>query len=88
MVPKKVYSIMFLVLAIVSVFIAGCSKNIPSPSDDTDKDNSPASVSTQLDKGTPQAEEIDYPEAYVITNKNHFDYQPGLECSAFASTFW
>lgn len=87
MVPKKIYSIMFLILAIVSVLIAGCSQNIPLPSDDTDEDNSLTSVVSQFDEGKPQAEESDYPEAYRITRKNYFDYQPGLECSAFASAY-
>lgn len=29
----------------------------------------------------------DFPESYMITAKNYFDYQSGLECSAFSSAY-
>lgn len=28
-----------------------------------------------------------FPSSYMIEQENHFDYQPGLECSAFASAY-
>lgn len=87
MVFKKIISLAFLILVIVSIFIAGCNPNIFSHPDDTDKEISSSSVSTKLDEDEPIAEEPDYPEVYMVTNMNYFDYQPGLECSAFASAY-
>lgn len=34
-----------------------------------------------------QSSGIGLPESYMITAENQFDYQPGLECSAFASAY-
>lgn len=87
MVLQKTIGLVFLILAIVVAFVAGCGQNISSPSDDIDRDISPANVSIQLDEDKPQTEALDYPEAYMTTSKNYFDYQPGQECSAFASAY-
>lgn len=35
----------------------------------------------------PVEDKTSIPESYIITSKNYFDYQPGLECAAFSSAY-
>lgn len=80
MILRKRIAFMFLCLAFVFAFFTGCSQNTPSSAGDTEGSISSANISTQSEK-------TDFPEAYMVTTENYFDYQPGLECSAFASAY-
>lgn len=60
--------------------LTGCARGTDSPpgGDVTSQEQSSAQ-NTESKTGTP--------EAYMIDTKNYFDYQSGMECSAFASAF-
>lgn len=61
----------WLTLTITALLLAGCGQ-ADTPAHPED---------------SPPAVEAEYPESYLITDENRFDYQPGAECSAFASAY-
>lgn len=44
-------------------------------------------ASSQAEKTEGEPESMVVPEAYMVEGDNYFDYQPGLECSAFSSAY-
>lgn len=61
------------------------SSTVSSPSsaaESTDK-----SSDTESEEEPAESKNPDLPESYMVTGENYFDYQPGLECSAFSSAY-
>lgn len=83
---KKIMNTAFAMAAAI-LLLAGCGKNTPYPTDDTSGNDQSTSGSSHSEVQITESAEAGYPESYFITDKNYFDYQPGLECSAFASAY-
>lgn len=71
---KRFFAIIFTVIVLVGS-ITGCGKDTKS------------NTETPNQEKTIGDEEKSIPESYMITAKNYFDYQSGLECSAFSSAY-
>lgn len=79
---RKVIMVVLLLMPVLS----GCGKMaaIPEMEGKSEEDTVIASESMQE---TESAEQAFIPKEYMITSDNYFDYQPGLECSAFSSAY-
>lgn len=75
---KLTFIILSLLLALAA---AGCGK-APSGSQSTDAE---ADIPSHTDTAVSNSTTV--PESYMVEGDNYFDYQPGLECSAFASAY-
>lgn len=62
------------IIVFAAVLFNGCGK-------DSVKDKMPVNDSGK------ETDEATVPESFLIMDENRFDYQPGLECSAFASAY-
>lgn len=78
----------FLAAAILTAFFicifSGCNDPAKTPlSNSID-----SSEETTSEETTNHEEIADFPESYMTSSENYFDYQPGLECAAFSSAYF
>lgn len=87
MIKKRNIMTMASILTLFSLLSGGCGSTQPAARSETDGNagtdfQSISEITTESRDDT-----ISYPASFQITADNYFDYQPGLECSAFASAY-
>lgn len=79
-VSKKSFCLLLVVFA-VTESLTGCGSKQESV-EEIGNSQKASAVGQAVESNT-----VPVPEAYLITDKNYFDYQPGLECAAFSSAY-
>lgn len=83
-----------LAVTMLVLLLAGCAQapasndtSLPQSLDASHQDVS-STVKTVETSETSEAEEaLVFPESFMLETENRFDFQPGLECSAFSSAY-
>lgn len=78
----KTKFILFLLLITLVGSLTSCQKKI-----DKSKNQESLSSASNSSNNENTEDEKPPPEEFMVTSKNNFDYQSGLECSAYASAY-